>query len=77
MPPHFHSKDLRHGRFSQAGQVYLVTTVTVDRQPFFARFDAARMLIACLRAEATQESAETLAFVVMPDHLHWLLGLGA
>ena len=77
MPPHFHSKDLRLGRFSQPGQIYLVTAVTLNRQPFFARFDAARMLIACLRAETTLESAETLAFVVMPDHLHWLLGLGA
>ena len=77
MPPHFHSKDLRLGRFSQPGQIYLVTAVTLDRQPVFARFDAARMLIACLRAEATQESAETLAFVVMPDHLHWLLSLGS
>ena len=71
-----HSKDLRLGRFSQPGQVYLVTTVTFERRPIFANFNAARVLIATLRAEATRGRAETLAFVVMPDHLHWLLGLG-
>lgn len=76
MPPHFHSKDLRLGRFSQPGQIYLVTAVTLNRQPVFASFDAARVLIGALRAAQTSGRAETLAFVVMPDHLHWLLSLG-
>ena len=76
MPPHFHSKDLRLGRFSQPGQIYLVTAVTLNRQPIFASFTAARILIEALRAAQTSGRAQTLAFVVMPDHLHWLLSLG-
>jgi REP element-mobilizing transposase RayT len=76
MQPHFHTRDLRLGRFSQPDQIYLVTAVTLNRQPIFASFAAARILIEALRAAQTSGRAETLAFVVMPDHLHWLLGLG-
>ncbi len=71
-----HSKDLRKGRASQAGQIYLVTTVTQNRRPVFARFDAARLLIDVMRQEPASGRAQTLAFVVMPDHLPWLLVLG-
>ena len=73
----FHTKDLRRARFSQPGQIYLVTAVTLNRQPVFDNFAAARVLIGALRAAQISCRAETLAFVVMPDHLHWLLSLGA
>jgi putative transposase len=76
MKPTFHTKDLRLARVSQPGQIYLVTAVTLDRQPVFANFTAARVLIGALRAAQTSCRAETLAFVVMPDHLHWLMSLG-
>jgi putative transposase len=66
---------LRAGRYSQNGQIYLVTTVTRERHAVFAEFSCARSLIQVLRAESAQGSADTLAFVVMPDHLHWLLQL--
>ncbi len=72
--PHSHS--LRVGRHTQAGQIYLLTTVTLDRQPFFADFQAARCLIRCLQHAQQLQHADTLAFVVMPDHLHWLMQLG-
>jgi len=72
--PHSHS--LRTGRHTQAGQIYLLTTVTADRQPVFADFQAARCLIRCLQQAALLRQADTLAFVVMPDHLHWLMQLG-
>jgi REP element-mobilizing transposase RayT len=71
-----HGKNLRHGRHSQSGQIYLVTAVTQNRHPVFADFDAARTVIRALRAEDTLKHAATLAFVLMPDHLHWLLSLG-
>ncbi len=74
--PHFHTKDLRRSRYSQAGQIYLITAVTLNRRPIFASFDAARVLVGALRAAQTCAHAQTLAFVVMPDHLHWLLSLG-
>jgi putative transposase len=77
MTPTFHTKDLRLGRFSQSGQIYLVTAVTLNRAPVFADFIAARVLIGALRTAQTSCRAVTLAFVVMPDHLHWLLSLGA
>ena len=76
MAPNFHAKNLRIGRYSQTGQIYLVTAVTLNRQPVFADFAAARVLIGALRTTHTSGHAHTLAFVVMPDHLHWLMGLG-
>ena len=72
-----HAKDLRKGRFSETGRIYLVTTVTLDRKPVFSDFHAARHLIHALQAEHESGCAKTPAFVVMPDHLHWLLELGA
>jgi REP element-mobilizing transposase RayT len=76
MMPRAHARDLRKGRWSESGQVYLVTAVTRDRRPVFSGFQAARVLIQALRQEETRGRAKTLAFVVMPDHLHWLLQLG-
>ncbi len=72
-----HAKDLRKGRISMDGQVYHVTTVTVDRRPLFRDLPAARALIHAMRGAETRGEATTLAFVVMPDHLHWLLRLEA
>jgi REP element-mobilizing transposase RayT len=69
------SRLLRKGRFSQSGQIYLVTTATLQRRKVFADFEAARLLINILRIESASGSCKTLAFVVMPDHLHWLLQL--
>lgn len=71
--PNPHSKDLRKGRHSAANQIYLITTVTEDRLPVFGDFYAARMLIGLLH---TDPEAKTLAYVLMPDHLHWLMQLG-
>ena len=67
---------LRRGRYSEAGQVYLVTAVTRQRIPVFRDFFAARTLVQALRLEQAERRAQTLAYVVMPDHLHWLLQLG-
>ena len=72
-PPH--ASSLRKGRVSEPGRVYLVTTVTHQRTPFFAEFHHARTLVTALRGEALHQRAETLAWVIMPDHLHWLLTL--
>ena len=66
---------LRTGRHSQPGQIYLVTTVTRERRAVFADFASARSLVGVLQAESALGSCTTLAFVVMPDHLHWLLRL--
>jgi putative transposase len=75
IPPH--GKDLRKGRVSLPGQVYHITTVTRNREPVFLDFLAARLLIQTLREAELLREASTLAFVLMPDHLHWLMQLGS
>jgi len=71
-----HGKDLRKGRVSLPGQVYHITTVTHERAPVFLDLYSARLLINALREAQVRDAAETLAFVVMPDHMHWLMQLG-
>jgi REP element-mobilizing transposase RayT len=66
---------LRKGRCSIPGQIYLVTATTLQRKKVFEDFAAARTLINVLRVESASGGCQTLAFVVMPDHLHWLLQL--
>ena len=67
---------LRRGRFSETGRAYHVTTTTHDRTPLFRDWRVGRLVAHSLRHLQNQGRAETLAFVVMPDHLHWLLVLG-
>jgi putative transposase len=73
--PSPHSADLRRGRVSEPGRIYLLTTVTRDRRPVFADFQLARLTIGVLRECDALHLTETLAFVLMPDHLHWLFAL--
>ena len=70
-----HEKDLRKGRVSLPGQVYHISTITLDRQPVFSDLRSARLLINTLREAQVRGEVTTLAFVVMPDHLHWLMQL--
>ncbi len=76
-PATLHGKDLRKGRVSLPGQVYHVTAVTLGRQPVFSELRAARLLVNALREAQVRGEATTLAFVIMPDHMHWLLQLEA
>ena len=72
---HYHAKDLRWGRYSDLNRAYLITTVTHERDPIFRDFATARLLIHELRATSTEMNIQTLAWVLMPDHLHWLFTL--
>ena len=67
-----HSRDLRKGRFSQAGGVYLLTWATEQRMPWFSDWTLGRLVVGSLRRAHGNGDAESLAFVVMPDHVHWL-----
>jgi len=67
--------DLRKGRVSQSGMVYHVTTVTQNRTPYFSSLDNGRKVVRQLMALQAEGRAETLCYVVMPDHFHWLLVL--
>ena len=71
----YHGKDLRKGRISLDGQIYIVTSVTLDRRPIFRDFGLGRILINTMRQYAEAGKVESLAFVVMPNHFHWLLSL--
>ena len=75
MQPRPRSHALRIGRHSLEGQIYLVTATTACREPCFLDFALARRLVLALRHEEAIGRARTLTFVVMPDHLHWLLVL--
>ncbi len=68
-----HARALRKGRVSELNRIYLVTTVTHQRKPMFSNWRCGRLLVQVLRKESPR--AATLAFVIMPDHLHWLLQL--
>jgi len=68
--------DLRTGRYSIPGQIYLVTTVSSGRQPLFADFKVARCVIGEMRHAHERGAIDSLAWVLMPDHLHWLFQLG-
>jgi REP element-mobilizing transposase RayT len=66
---------LRRGRLSEPGRTYLLTTITHERRPIFTDLQAARALINVLRDRHQLGSVTSLAFVIMPDHLHWLIEL--
>ncbi len=70
-----HGRDLRKGRWSLSGQVYLLTVVTVDRAPRFAEWTVARQAVRAFHSPPVAAQVTTLAFVVMPDHVHWLAQL--
>ncbi|WP_191832943.1 REP-associated tyrosine transposase [Pseudomonas fluorescens] len=69
------SHRLSRGRVSIPGQLYLLTTTVEHRRPLFRDFDLARLLVAQLRYAQDKCLARSLAWVVMPDHLHWLVEL--
>lgn len=64
------------GRFSESGRAYHVTTVVEGRRPIFGDLVSGRTLIAEMRRLEEEGAVLSLAFVVMPDHLHWLFELG-
>ena len=71
------SQDLRKGRVSELGRCYLITTCTYKRQKYFEDFCTARQLVQAIRYQDDSKRTETLAYVVMPDHFHWLFYLRA
>ncbi|MCO7516782.1 transposase [Pseudomonas guariconensis] len=72
-----HSNQLRLGRFSEPGRLYLLTSTTLYRAPVLGNLQVARLLITQPRKAHEEGEARSLAWVVMPDHFHWLVELGA
>ncbi len=57
----------------QPGMTYLITTVTHHRQRFFAEADRAQAAHEDIAFSARKFNLVSLAHVVMPDHLHWII----
>ncbi|WP_422403663.1 REP-associated tyrosine transposase [Pseudomonas sp. GZD-209] len=69
------SHRLRRGRVSEPGRAYLLTSTTKDRLPLFRGFQAARCLPPTFAQAEAEGSVLSLAWVIMPDHVHWLIQL--
>src|SRR2546427_12771951 len=69
------SPALRYGRWSHTGNVYAITTVTRARRPWFSDKANVDLLIEALRTVERTGRSFSLAWVIMPDHLHWLIEL--
>ena len=67
---------LRLGRHSLGGSIYLVTTTTLDRARRFDDFEVAACVCRCITTPVLLGDARMLAWVLMPDHAHWLIELG-
>ncbi len=70
-----HGKELRKGRFSETGRIYLITTCCAGRNRIFERVALGEIVEGEMRQSDTAKSTRTLAYVVMPDHLHWMFEL--
>ncbi|OZY39457.1 transposase [Pseudomonas fragi] len=75
MPQVFTSNQLLKGRYSEHGRVYLLTTVTDHRRPIFSDFHLGRLVVNQLRQAHEDGIVHSIAWVVMPDHFHWLVEL--
>lgn len=68
---------LRAGRRSLPHHAYLITTVTIGRERRFACHATAIATVDALVQEGLWLEARLLCWVLMPDHLHALVHLGA
>ncbi|WP_079248032.1 transposase [Lysobacter antibioticus] len=68
---------LRRGRASESGRVYFVTCVTRDRRALFADPILAHTMAEALLDRRLWPRSRLLAWVLMPDHWHGLIELGA
>ncbi len=69
--------DLRKGRYSEPTRSYVITTVLTERQKSrFRDSYCARCVVAEMRKLHDGGVLSSQAWVVMPDHIHWLFQLG-
>lgn len=71
-----HQSRLRLGRVSLPDQPYHIITATHERRPLLADLAAARVVILAMRHMHDAGWLHSHAWVLMPDHLHWLFTLG-
>ena len=71
-----HGRRLRAGRVSLPGNAYHVIFRTFRGRLLFDDLQLGRIVVDGLRRQDEARRTSTLAFVVMPDHVHWLFTLG-
>jgi REP element-mobilizing transposase RayT len=67
---------LRTERISEPFHIYHVTATTAARAALFTDLSIGRIAARCLNAPELLEDARTLCWVLMPDHLDWLVQIG-
>ena len=68
-------QDLRTNRYSEPGRIYVITIVVNNREPVFKDWPDGRPVVQTLRQTEEEGTARSLCWVVMPDHIHWLMAL--
>jgi putative transposase len=59
-------------RYHREGNFYFITNVTFDRAPILT--ENASLLTRAIESARTKASFELLAWVIMPDHFHFVIG---
>jgi REP element-mobilizing transposase RayT len=75
MPGLSASHRLRIGRYAEQNRIYLLTANTLKREPVFKDCTLGRLVVHQFMQAQKEGFADTLAWVVMPDHFHWLIQL--
>jgi len=70
-----HGKNLRKGRFSGKNRIYFITTCCHARRQLFTCPEFALIAIEEICLQEIRANCKSLAYVVMPDHIHWLVQL--
>lgn len=68
---------LRKGRWSETGGIYLITLVTQGRRRWFDAWTPASTVARALADPAAWHRSALLCWVLMPDHWHGIIQLGA
>lgn len=68
---------LRKGRAAVPNHACLITTVTYGREAFFCDFAVGCAAARCFEDRRVLRDTRMLAWVLMPDHAHWVIGLAA
>jgi len=68
-------RDLAKGRFSSENQIYFVTAVIDKRRKLFNNLNVCRKISLQMKQFDDQGHVATIAWVIMPDHIHWLFEL--
>jgi REP element-mobilizing transposase RayT len=69
------SPRLQRGRNSLCGHYYSITTVVTGRRMLFTRVELTEVVTLELDRVSSEGDVLTVAWVLMPDHLHWIFRL--